>query len=302
MIIPMKIKLLLFVALALLLPGCLTTPQANTTKLNVVASFYPLYYFTSQIGGDKASVTNLTPAGVEPHDYEPTPQDLVAIQNSDALILNGGQLEPWANNVTTQLSNETTVIIAGSDLTSREMIEEDETITDPHVWLSPKLAQQQVKKITLGLIQADANNSAYYLANEKKLLDQLSELDAAYTQGLAQCASNKIITAHTAFAYLANDYGLGQVAIAGLSSNAEPTPAELAEIIQFARDNTVQYIFFESLVSPKLAQTIASEVGAQTLVLNPLEGLTEEEMTADQNYFTIMQTNLENLRTALQCQ
>ncbi len=296
------ITLISLIVLVGLGAGCVTPPTPNNDTLLVTTSFYPLHYFTSQIAGDKATVTNLTPAGIEPHDYELTPQDLVTIQNSAVLVLNGGQLEPWADTITSQLSNHTTVVVAGADLTNQQMIEENEVITDPHVWLSPILVQQQIKKITLGLIQADADNAAYYLVNEKTLLNQLAELDSAYKQGLSSCTKHEIITSHTAFAYLANDYGLEQVAIAGLSPEAEPTPTELAEVVQFAQDHQVHYIFFESLVSPKLADTIATEVGAQTLVLNPLEGLTEDEITAGQTYFTIMQENLTNLRLALQCQ
>lgn len=275
------------------LAGCITPPKPNANTLAVVTSFYPLYYFASAIGGDKAMITNLTPAGAEPHDYELTAQDVARIHDSKLFILNGGGLEPWANSVTSQLSSNTVLITAGQDVI---------TNTDPHVWLSPKLAMQQVKKITLGFIQADAAHSVYYLAKQNTVLQQLAELDSAYQTGLAECASRDIITTHTAFSYLASDYSLNQVAISGLSPDEEPSPAQLADIVQFAQDQQIRYIFFESLVSPKLAETIASETGAQTLVLNPLEGLTDADMTAGQNYFTVMQDNLNNLRTALQCQ
>ncbi len=281
--------------------SCVTPSRPTTNKISVVTSFYPLYYFASQIAGDKAIVTNLTPAGIEPHDYELTPQDLVVIQNSNILVLNGGQLEPWTDHITAQLSNTTTLVMAGNELATQQMTEENQLVTDPHVWLSPKLAQQQVKKITLGFIQADAAHSAYYLANEKNLIARLDELDTAYTKNLAQCSNRKIITSHTAFAYLANDYHLEQVAIAGLSPEAEPTAAELSKIVEFAQINTINYIFFENVVSPDLAETIANEVGAQTLVLNPLESLTKEELERDENYFSVMQENLNNLRLALDC-
>lgn len=273
--------------------GCVTLPQPDPDKLQVVTSFYPMYYFASQIGGDKANVTNLTPAGAEPHDYELTPQDVAVVHDSQLLILNGGQLEPWANDITSQLSSDTVVATAGQDVI---------TNTDPHVWLSPKLAMQQVKKITLGFIQADAANSAYYLGKQDQLLQQLAKLDTTYQTGLTYCTSHDIITTHVAFGYLANDYGLNEIAISGLSPDEEPTPARLAEIVQFAKDHQVHYIFFESLVSPKLAETIASEIGAQTLVLNPIEGLTDTDIAQEKTYVTVMQDNLTNLRAALQCQ
>lgn len=297
------ITLLSFTSISILfLAGCITTPQSQSTKLPVVASFYPIYFFASEIGGDKVDVKNITPPGTEPHDYELTPRDIANIYDSKLLVLNGGQLEPWADTVTAQLSSGTVVVTAGQDITTRLMMPQDDlTNIDPHVWLSPKLAQHEVKKITLGYIQADPKNSAYYLGEQNELLQQLAQLDNDYQQGLAQCASHDIITSHTAFSYLAAEYGLNEVAISGLSPDEEPSPAQLANVVQFANTHQVQYIFFESLVSPKLAETIASEVGAQTLVLDPIEGLTDEEIQQGANYFTVMRTNLQNLRTALQC-
>lgn len=274
--------------------GCAATTNTvvtDTGQLKVTASFYPMYYFANQIGGEHASVTNLTPAGTEPHDYELTAQDIISIQDSQLLILNGGQLEPWAEDVTTDLSNNTIVVEAAGAV-----------MTDPHVWLSPKLASAEVQTITDAFIQADPNHTTVYQANSQDLLDRLDQLDRQYTAGLADCDSHIIVTSHTAFSYLASAYGLEQLAIAGLSPEVEPSLDELADITDFAENNHVDYIFFESLVSPKLAETIATEVGAQTLVLNPIEGLTDDEIAAGQDYFTVMQENLTNLRVALQCQ
>lgn len=300
--------LLLSVLTIGLVAGCTSSqPTTSTNKtsdpqLQVTTSFYPMYYFATQIGGNYVSVTNLTPAGVEPHDYELTPQNFAAIQDSQLLILNGGQLEPWAGDVTTDLSDDTIVVEAGQDLTDRTMAADGAVLTDPHVWLSPKLAQAEVAAITTGFITADPTHAAEYTANSQALTDRLDQLDKKYTTGLAKCSTDTFITSHEAFSYLASGYNLVQKPIAGLSPEAEPSLNELAEITDFAKANNVQYIFFESLVSPKLSETIATEVGAQILVLNPLEGLTDEEIAAGQDYFTVMQNNLANLQTALQCQ
>ncbi len=293
--------------------------SSKSDKLQVTASFYPLYFFASEIGGDKAEVTNLTPAGAEPHDFEPTAEDMARIQDSQLLVLNGGGLEPWGEDVMKNNSLETSIIIAGEGLTTlkgeehehEEGHEEEEgtheeehaheEVLDPHIWLSPILAEKMVDKITEGFVASDTGNKDYYIANASSLKARLAELDGLYKDGLQTCADRNIITSHSAFGYLAVAYDLKQVSITGLSPEAEPSPRELADIAKFAIDNNVKYIFFESLVSPKLAQTLANEVGAQTLVLNPLEGLTEGEIKEGKDYFTEMKSNLNNLQTALQC-
>lgn len=279
-------------------PQLVTSPQ----KPQVVASFYPLYFFASQIAGDKADVTNITPAGAEPHDYEPTAQNVAMIENSDVLVLNGGGLEAWGNDIRKNInSTKTTVVTAGEGLTTQEVVEDGEKITDPHVWLSPLLAEQMVDKIERALAKADSVNASYYQSNAEGLKSKLGVLDGEYKQGLAVCKEKNIITSHAAFGYLATTYHLNQVPITGVSPDAEPSPKQLADVAKFAKDNHVKYIFFESLVSPKLSQTIATEVGAQTLVLSPLEGLTANEIASGKDYFSEMRSNLANLKTALEC-
>jgi len=276
-------------------------PEASS-KPQVVASFYPLYFFASQIAGDKANISNITPAGAEPHDYEPTAQDITKIENSNVLVLNGGGLEAWGNDVKTNVNPAKTIVVtAGEGLTTQEVVEDGEKITDPHVWLSPVLAEQMVDKIESGLAKADPANALYYKSNAESLKSKLGVLDTEYKQGLAVCKEKNIITSHTAFGYLAMTYNLNQVSITGVSPDAEPSPQELAQVAKFAKDNHVKYIFFESLVSPKLSQTIATEIGAQTLVLNPIEGLTSDEIASGKDYFSEMRNNLAHLKTALQC-
>ena len=147
----------------------------------------------------------------------------------------------------------------------------------------------------------DPQNMAYYTDRSSQLKLKLDELDMMYKQGLSSCQRRDIVTAHVAFGYLAEAYGLNQIAIAGLSPDEEPSPAKLAEVAQFVKVRQIKYIFFESLVSPKLAETIASETGTKTLVLNPLEGLTPEDLASGKNYLTVMKDNLANLKVALEC-
>ncbi len=271
-------------------------------KISVVASFYPVYFLASQIGGDRADVINVTPAGGEPHDYEPTAQDMTRIESANLVVLNGGGLEAWGDSVKQSIdAQKTTFVTAGEGLTTRRVVEDGEDIIDPHVWLSPILAQQMVDRIEQGYAKADPANADYYAQNAATLKAKLAQLDTEYRQGLASCKSKDIITSHVAFGYLSAAYGLNQVAITGVSPEEEPSAKELADIADFAKKNGVRYIFFESLVSPKLSQTIATEVGAQTLVLDPIEGITSDEMAAGATYFSVMESNLANLRTALEC-
>lgn len=276
-------------------------PENKSGALSVVASFYPLYFISSEIGADIAGVRNITPAGEEPHEYEPTSGDIVAINNSALLVLNG-EIEPWASDIIKNInSQQTFTITAGDGLITETMVHEGEAEADPHIWLDPMLAAKMADNILKGFLKVDPSNEAHYIGSANKLKDRFYALDAKFKSELADCRTRNIITSHAAFAYLAKAYGLRQVAISGLSTESEPSAKELAEVAKFAKDNNIKYIFFESLVSPKLAETIASEVGAQTLVLNPLEGLTQHEIERGDDYINVMEANLANLRIALEC-
>ena len=266
--------------------------HSQDQKIKVVASFYPIYFFAAQIGGDRVEVENITPSGAEPHDYEPTARDLAGIENSALLILNGGNLEAWGNKIKDNLSGGKVVVItAGDDLITQ----------DAHVWLDPILAKKEAQNIAQGLVKIDPRGSSYFENNLKTLEIKFDKLDNDYRNGLINCEEGNIITSHAAFGSLAARYQLEQISIAGLSPDEEPSPQKMAEIVKFAKDNNIKYIFFESLVSPKLSETIATEVGAKTLVLDPIEGISEEGMQKGKDYFSIMEDNLKNLKEALQC-
>ncbi len=279
------------------------TPSKNVAqKVEVATSFYPLYFFSSQIGGDKVDVTNITPSGAEPHDYEPTTGDVVKITNSNLLVLNGA-VEAWGDKIRENLAGKNVkIVVAGEGLLTQQLAENGVTATDPHVWLSPQLAKKEVDKISQALIQVDPKDQNYFQTNTSNLEQELDQIDQSYQRGLVNCQQKDIITSHAAFGYLATAYGLNQVPIAGLSPDEEPSPKQLADVANFARAHNVKYIFFESLVSPKLSDTIASEIGAKTLVLDPLEGISDADMNQGKNYFTVMQDNLINLQTTLQCE
>jgi len=269
-------------------------------RLPVAASFYPIYFFAARIGGDRAQIFDVTPAGTEPHDYELTPLDVARLERSRLLILNGA-VESWGGKVSRLLNpRRTLVIVAAQGLMTRHG-EANSDAVDPHVWLSPRLAQKIARRIEKAYIQVDPVDATYFAANARTLTGKLQALDAQYRRGLARCAQKDIVTSHAAFGYLARDYGLTQVAIGGLSPDAQPSPRRLADIVNFARKNGVKTVFFERLVSPKLSQTIAREIGAKTMVLDPIEGLTAVDAAAGKDYFTQMRQNLADLRSALQC-
>jgi len=303
-------KLIFYIVLGLVVAGILIlifggifkpSSQVQSGKIQVAASFYPVYFLSKEISGDKADVFNITPAGAEPHDYEPTAQDMAKIENSKMIVLNGGGLEAWADNAKQNFGDKAVIIIAGEGLADKTMVEDGEQRIDPHVWLNPILVKEMANRILDGFIQIDPVNEDYYRANAESLILELEKLDNEYKQGLADCKNRNIITSHSAFGYLASAYGLNQVSVTGLSPDEEPSVQQLAEVAKFARDNNVKYIFFESLLSPKLSETIATEVGAKTLVLNPIEGLSSEDISQGKDYFTEMENNLANLKTALEC-
>lgn len=263
-------------------------------RIKVITSFYPLYFFTSQIGGDKIEVFNITPSGAEPHSYEPTAKDMALIEDGDLLILNGGGLEGWEDNLKNNILDKNKIIIVGDGIINVEK-------SDPHIWLSPKLAIKIVEKIEERLSYIDPTNSEYYKNNLELLEKKLFNLDLNFTEGLSNCKNKDVVTAHMAFGYLAKDYGFSQTSISGLSTEEEPSTTEMIKLSNFVRNNNIKYIFYESLMSPKLSDTIAEETGALTLVLNPIAGLTNNEKISGEDYFSLMKQNLINLKIALEC-
>ncbi len=281
--------------------------QSNTTyeKVNIVVSYYPLYDFAKNIGGDRITLTNITPAGSEPHDYEPSPQQLVTAQNSDVFVYNGGTMEPWVDKFITdykQVSVKASSNIKLVEGTDEETGEPSSEIKDPHFWLDPILAQQIVNNIRDGLIKADAKDKDYFTDRAKAYNDKLAQLDQEFKTGLTTCESRSAITSHAAFGYLAKQYNLDIVSIAGISPDEEPSAAKLAELTQLIKDKQIKYVFFESLVSSKLAKTLANETGAKTAVFDPVEGISDEDQKQGKDYLSVQRENLQNLRTALACQ
>ena len=290
----------------LLLAGCGTNqspsgaekPTGTNAALTVYASFYPMGDFAKKIGGDHVNVVTMVPAGIEPHDWEPTAGDIVGLEQADVFVYSGAGMEHWVNNVLSSLENKDLVVVEASSGISLIEGEGDQGY-DPHVWLNPLYALVQMENIKNAFVEADPANKEEYEANFANCSDKLKELDQDYRETLAPLKNKDVIVAHQAFGYLCAAYGLNQIAIEGLSPDSEPAPARVAELIEFAKEHKIAVIFFEELTSPAVAQTIADAIGARTDVLSPLEGLNNEQQQSGADYFSIMRENLNKLSAAL---
>ncbi|HHW43889.1 MAG TPA: zinc ABC transporter substrate-binding protein [Desulfotomaculum sp.] len=322
--------LLAAVLLVFCLSGCNaagTSAPPGDGKMEVVTTIYPLYDFARQVGGDRVEVTRMLPPGVEPHDWEPTARDMVRLSRAKVFIYNGAGMEPWVDRQLPTLQQKGIVVVEASrglDLitgTPEGAAGGEEAAApepagkghnhghpgteagpggvDPHVWLDPVQARQIVQKIRDAFMAADPAHADEYQSRAQAYLAELAALDGEYREAVQGFQSRDIVTSHAAFGYLARRYGLHQVPVMGLSPQSEPDPAHMRRIADFCREHHVKYIFFETLVSPKLSETLAREVGAATLVLNPLEGLTPEEERRGENYLSIMRQNLARLKMAL---
>ncbi|MEK4047956.1 metal ABC transporter substrate-binding protein [Paenibacillus sp. FSL H8-0048] len=289
-------------------------------KMNVITTFYPIYEFTAEIGGDDANVINLLPVGVEPHDWTPRSQDIISTSKAQLFLYNGAGLEGWVPNFLKSLDGDSkTKAVEVSQGVKLITTDEDDghdhghegegaeadghgdsLHTDPHTWVSPKSALVMAKNIKDSLQAVDPEHTAGYEERYQKLADRLNALDLKFTEELGKLPNKEIVVSHQAFSYLARDYGLSQHAIMGLSPDAEPRGQDLVKLAALVKAEGIRYIFFEELVSDKLAKTLASETGVSTMVLNPVEGLTEAQQKNGDNYFTLMEKNLQNLILALQ--
>jgi zinc transport system substrate-binding protein len=309
-------------ALALVLAACgsattdesasTTSPSAVAPAVSVVASFYPLEWAAQQVGGDRVEVTSLTAPGAEPHDLELTPQQVAAVTEAD-LVLYLAEFQPAVDDAVAQAPDNAVDVAAGIEtLPAEEHSHEEgeehsheegdhehaETTYDPHVWLDPTNMVTIVETIEKRLSEADPDRAAEYAANAATTTAALTELDEAWKAGTASCANTNLVVSHEAFGYLAARYGFEQVGISGLTPDAEPSPAAIAEIAEFVKANDVKTIYSETLVDPAVAETIAAETGAATAVLDPIEGLAEG---STEDYLSIMETNLETVREGQPC-
>jgi len=277
----MRMRIILALLLAGLVAGC---SSKRSDREQVVAGFYPLAYAAEQVGGSRVDVKNLTPAGAEPHDLELTPSAVRKIHDADLVLLLGHGFQPQVEAAARDATGRVLTLLDTPGLRRRD--------DDPHVWLDPTRYALLVRVVGRAL---------HGRPGAGRLEQRLRALDRMYTSDLSDCSRREIVTSHAAFGYLAERYGLEQISIEGLSPEAEPSPRELARVAAIVRARHVTTVYFETLVSPKLAATLARETGTKTAVLDPLEGLTPKAIEAGANYFSVMRANLRNLRRGLGC-
>ncbi|TVY04431.1 metal ABC transporter substrate-binding protein [Cohnella terricola] len=315
-------KRLLLVALVIAIAALIGCGNGDSNaqaegKVSVVTSFYPLYFFAKEIGGDNAFVVNLIATGVEPHEWTPKSRDLSVASKAQLFIYNGAGLEGWVDGFLNGLGSDSQVLTVeaskGIKLIQGNPEEHDEDHqdeagkdhehslldVDPHTWTSPRSALVMAANIRDAFVQVDSAHRAEYEANYAEVEGRLKALDAEFTEQLSGYTRRDIVVSHQAFGYLCRDYGLNQIPIMGLSPEAEPRAQDLLKIARYVKEQNIPYIFFEELVSEQLADTLASEAHVKTLVLSPLEGLTSEQEKAGENYYTLLERNLQNLRKAL---
>jgi zinc transport system substrate-binding protein len=267
----------------------------------VVASFYPLFEAAQRVGGDRVQVRNLTPAGSEPHDLELSSDQVDRIEDAAVVLFLGQGFQPALEKAADRAKGMKVDILDELGSLLPAPAGDDELDVDPHVWLDPRLFKAVVAKVADALAVADPANRATYETNAAAYGRELDELDAAFVQGLSSCDRRVVVTSHAAFGYLTARYGLVQEAIAGLEPESEPSPQRLADLAAKVRGDGTTTVFYETLVSPKVAQALAREAGVSTAVLDPIEGLSDDDAEAGKTYVSAMRENLAALRRALGC-
>lgn len=300
--------------LLLLLPlaACRRGPTAGAPggKIRVVTTLFPLYDFAREVGGDRVAVTLLLPPGVEPHSFEPRPEDMVTVSDAALFVFTNRYMEPWVDRFLAGIDGKRLTVVDASTgvtfLPATPGEEEGEDghgeRMDPHIWLSIPNAQRMVANIAAALEERDPSHRDYYRKNAAAYEQKLADLDKRFREGLASCRTRTFLHGgHYAFGYLAARYGLTYRAAYSLSASAEPRPRQITDLIGEMRREKLTYIFYEELLSPRVAETIARESGARLLKLNAVHNVTRDEMAAGATYISLMEENLTNLRMGLQC-
>jgi zinc transport system substrate-binding protein len=279
------------------------------SKIRIVASFYPIYEFAKQVGGNKVEVSTLIPVGVEPHDYEPTVQQILTAQSSDILVYNGAGLEPWIEKINAKFAVDTSqglqLLQMSNKVNTKRGGGAPGEVVDPHIWLDPILAKHQVEKIRDALLKVDPMNKDYYNMNAQRFIGQLNSLDSSIRSqfSASKCPKKDFIVFHNAFSYFAKRYGLNQHSIhEGLTPEGEILPQRLQDIVQLARNLGLNVIYSEDLVDPRLSNVIAGEIpNGKVLILSPIEGINQEEQKAGIGYLDKMNQDTNNLKVGLDC-
>jgi zinc transport system substrate-binding protein len=311
--------------------GCSSQKVSNEvkdSKKEVIATLFPQYDFIREIAKDKVNITLLLPPGVEAHSFEPTPQDIAKISNSELFVYTGKYMEPWAQKIIDSLSGKKTQFVdasKGIDLVDEESHHEEHEDADhkdadhedadhekeenghshggkdPHIWLDPVNAQKMVDNILEYLVKVDSSNEGFYRENANNYKNKLAQMDRNFSEDLKKVKSNKIIYGgHFAFGYFAKRYNLTHISpYEGFAPNAEPTPKKIADLIKNLKESGSTAIYYEENIEPKVAKVISEQTGAKMLLLHGAHNVSKEELTKGLTYIKIMQDNLANLKEGL---
>ncbi|SOC36656.1 metal ABC transporter solute-binding protein, Zn/Mn family [Ureibacillus acetophenoni] len=319
--------------IALLVTACSSTETTesknDSNKIDIYTTVYPLTYFAERIGGEYVNVSSIYPTGANEHTFEPTQQDMMSLAESDLFFYIGLGLEGFVEKAESTLANENVKFVSTSENIAEEKLHiskghsyeesvghEDENEdehdhateehddhnhgdVDPHIWLSPVLSQDLALVIKDELVSELPEQEEIFTDNYEALVDELEALDKEFSKLVSEASTKTFFISHSSFGYIAGQYGLIQVPIAGLNSQSEPTQKELIEIVDLAEELEAKYILFEQNVSSNLTSVIQNEIGAKSLTLHNLSVLTEQDVANDENYFTLMKKNIETFREAL---
>jgi len=284
--------IIFFVVVVILFLNFNKTTSVETGKIKVVTTLYPLYDFAKEIGQKNIDVTLLLPPGVEAHSFEPKPSDVVRINQADVFIYTGKFMEPWIENIIKGITNKNLLIVNISDDIKLIPI-------DPHIWLDFDNTQIMVNTITKAFIKKDPANKLFYEQNAKTYNQKLSNLDQKYRSVFSSCKTKEIIYGgHYAFGYLAKRYGLKYLAAQGVSPDSEPTANDLIALVNQIKKDSIKYVFYEELVSPKIAETLAAETQTKLLLLSAAHNVKRDNQLS---FLGIMNNNLDNLKIGLEC-
>ncbi|MEK4713753.1 metal ABC transporter solute-binding protein, Zn/Mn family [Sporosarcina sp. FSL K6-5500] len=294
--------------------------ETGTEKLSIYTTVYPLQYFTERIGGDYVDVKSIYPAGADEHTFDPTQKDMMGLADSDLFFYIGLGLEGFVENAEKTMKNEHVKMVATAEAIPDEMLDEghsdeghdedaehdehgheghDHGGIDPHVWISPLLSVELATSIKDALIASKPEMKDEFEKNFEQLKVELVELDSKFKEISSTVPSKTFFVSHASFGYLADSYGLEQVAIAGLNSQSEPSQKQLAKIVKEAKNHNIHYVLFEQNVSSKLTNVVRKEIGAESLMLHNLGVLTVDDVKNNEDYFSLMEQNIETLKKAL---